>query len=37
MDPQEVEDSVYKELRFDLCMACQRRYIKAPLPPPPST
>ena len=32
MDPQEVEDSVYKELHFDLCMACQRRYLRGPLP-----
>jgi len=45
MDPQEVEESVYKEFLFDLCMACQRRYLRdplprqnpdAPLPPPPS-
>lgn len=34
MDPQEVEDSVYKEFRFDLCMACQRRYLRSPLPQP---
>ncbi len=32
MDPQEVEDSVYKEFLFDLCPDCQRRYIQAPLP-----
>ncbi|MFW6107345.1 MAG: hypothetical protein ACOC8A_01495 [bacterium] len=32
MDPQEVEDSVYKELHFDLCMACQQHYIRHPLP-----
>ena len=32
LDPQEVEDSVYKELRYDLCMACQKRYIRSPLP-----
>jgi hypothetical protein len=31
MDPGELEDSVYKELRFDLCMACQRRYLRDPL------
>jgi len=31
-DPQEIEDSVYKELHFDLCMACQRRYLVSPLP-----
>jgi hypothetical protein len=32
MDPQEVEDSVYKEFLFDLCPDCQRRYIRDPLP-----
>jgi len=31
MDPQDLEDSVHKEFRFDLCMACQRRYIRDPL------
>ena len=31
MDPQEAEDSVYKEFRFDLCMACQKRYLRCPL------
>jgi hypothetical protein len=36
MDPQEVEDSVYKEFRFDLCMACQRRYLRRPLPEGPT-
>ena len=35
MDPQEVEDSVHKEFLFDLCMACQRRYLRDPLPPLP--
>ena len=35
MDPQELEDSVYKEFRFDLCRACQRDYIRAPLPQVP--
>jgi hypothetical protein len=34
MDPHDIEDSVYKELRFDLCMACQRRYLRSPLPHP---
>jgi len=34
LDPQELEDSVYKEFRFDLCMACQRRYLRSPLPHP---
>ncbi len=33
-DPQELEDSVHKEFRFDLCMACQRSYIRSPLPRP---
>jgi hypothetical protein len=32
MDPQAVEDSVYKDMHFDLCMACQREYIRRPLP-----
>jgi len=31
-DPQELEDSIYKEFVFDLCMACQRRYLARPLP-----
>jgi hypothetical protein len=31
-DPQEVEDGVYKEMRFDLCMACQKQYVRSPLP-----
>lgn len=31
MDPQEVNDSVYREFLFDLCPACQRRYLRAPL------
>jgi len=34
MDPQELEESVYKALRFDLCMACRRRYLRQPLPRP---
>ncbi len=33
-DPQEVQDSVYKEFLFDLCMACQRRYVRSPLARP---
>mgnify|MGYP000002901207 CR=1 FL=1 len=32
-DPEELEESVYKEFLFDLCMACQRRYVRAPLDP----
>ena len=31
-DPQMIEENVYKEFRFDLCMACQRRYLRDPLP-----
>jgi hypothetical protein len=31
MDPQELEDQVYKSFRFDLCPACQKQYIKDPL------
>ncbi|MBL7223535.1 MAG: hypothetical protein ISS72_06770 [Candidatus Brocadiae bacterium] len=31
VDPQELEDSVYKAFRFDLCMACQREYLRDPL------
>ena len=31
MDPQELEDGVFKEFRFDLCMACQRRFLRDPL------
>jgi len=31
-DPQDIQDSVYKEFIFDLCMACQRRYLRKPLP-----
>jgi hypothetical protein len=30
---QELEDEVYRAFRFDLCMGCQREYLKAPLPP----
>ena len=36
IDPREIEDSVYKELHFDLCMACQKRYIQNPLPTRPA-
>jgi len=32
MDPQELEDQVYKSFRFDLCPACQRKYLANPLP-----
>ena len=29
--PKEIEESVYKHIRFDLCPSCQRAFIKAPL------
>jgi len=32
-DLDEVEDGVYRSFHFDLCKACHRRYLKAPLPP----
>ncbi|MFH1228449.1 MAG: hypothetical protein V1701_11185 [Planctomycetota bacterium] len=30
-DQQELEDEVYKVLKFDLCLACQKKFIKNPL------
>ena len=30
MDPEELEDQVYKSFRFDLCPACHRRYLRDP-------
>ena len=32
MDATELEDGVYRALRFDLCPACQRVYLACPLP-----
>lgn len=32
LDPAEAEDSVYKRFDFDLCPACQKQYLKRPLP-----
>jgi hypothetical protein len=29
----EAMDSIHRAFRFDLCMPCQRVYLKAPLPP----
>ncbi len=29
--PQEIEETVYKGIRLDLCPACQRAYIRNPL------
>ncbi|NQT52551.1 hypothetical protein HQ576_10890 [bacterium] len=34
MDPQDVEDSVYKDMLFDLCPTCQKHYLANPLPRP---
>ena len=31
MDPDELEDQVYKSFRFDLCPACHQRYLEDPL------
>jgi len=31
-EPQELEDQVYKSFLFDLCPACQKEYLKSPLP-----
>ena len=31
MEAEELEEGVYKRLRFDLCAACQRRYLANPL------
>jgi len=30
-DPREIEDSVYKFFKFDICRSCQREYLKNPL------
>lgn len=29
---EELEAEVWKELRFDLCLACQREFLRDPLP-----
>ncbi len=29
--PDEIEDQVYRALRFDLCPACHRRFLQSPL------
>ncbi|HIA28306.1 MAG TPA: hypothetical protein EYN79_09405 [Planctomycetes bacterium] len=29
---EELQDQVYRELRFDLCPGCQKEYLKDPLP-----
>lgn len=30
---EELEEEVYKRFTFDLCLRCQREYVKDPLPP----
>ncbi len=30
-DPKELEESVYKFFKFDLCRSCQREFLKNPL------
>jgi len=31
MDAEQLEDQVHKTFRFDLCLACQARYVEDPL------
>ena len=31
MDPDEVEDQVYRSFRFDLCRQCHEAYIRSPI------
>ena len=31
MDPEELEDQVYRNFRYDLCPTCHRRYLRDPL------
>ena len=33
-NPDDIEDQTYRRFRFDLCAACQRDYLKNPLPRP---
>lgn len=32
MTAEELEATVYKEFKFDLCLRCQREFLKDPLP-----
>ena len=32
MTEDEMQDQVYRELRFDLCPGCQKDYLREPLP-----
>jgi hypothetical protein len=36
MDPDTVEDQVYRAFRFDLCRDCHRAYVRDPISPPPA-
>ena len=31
MSPKELEEDVFKELKFDLCRKCQQKFLKSPL------
>jgi len=31
MDPDEIEDQVYRSFRFDLCPQCHKAYIRNPI------
>jgi hypothetical protein len=31
-DEAEISDEVYKKFEFDLCLRCQKEYLKEPLP-----
>lgn len=31
MNPKELEEDVFKQLTFDLCRACQQKFLKNPL------
>ena len=32
---EEAQDEVYRQFEFDLCAACQKRYVRNPLPEEP--
>ena len=32
ISPDAAQDEVFRELRFDLCMKCQKEYLRTPLP-----
>ena len=31
MDPEEAQDSVHRAMEFELCLSCQREYLRDPL------